>query len=170
MNNWRKGVIMLHLPNPVLNEEEMALLDDAPESCLQQAVQRGALSVDEITENLSPRVAAAVQRIASGERPPTRSGPVAPPQSPDAGMGLGERLFRALKGGDDAPAPPAPPPAPEGPGGGEADWIRRALTPFAELIELLDEQNLTPSEALAAANAIDRALGRYMTGTRYAAP
>jgi hypothetical protein len=76
-----------------------------------------------------------------------------------------------LKGDDDAAAEPPPtPPAPEGPGGGETDWIRQAISPYAELADLLDEQSLTPSEALAAAHAIDHALGRYLTGTRYAAP
>jgi hypothetical protein len=35
---------------------------------------------------------------------------------------------------------------------------------------MLHEKTLTPDEALKAAQAIDRTLGRYMTGTRYAAP
>jgi len=35
---------------------------------------------------------------------------------------------------------------------------------------MLDEQVLTPDEALEAAQAIDHTLDRYMTGTRYAAP
>jgi hypothetical protein len=163
---------MLHLPNPVLNEEEVELLESAPGASLRQAVRRGALSLDEITAGLSPRVAAAIQHVAAGERPATRSVPPAPSQAPS--RGLGEQLFRALKGGDNADPPVAdpstPPPAPEGPGGGEQDWIRHAISPYAELADLLDEQSLTPSEALAAAHAIDHALGRYMTGTRYAAP
>jgi hypothetical protein len=174
MKNRRKGVIMLHLPNPALNEEELELLDDAPGACLRQAVRRGALSLDEITKDLSPRVAAAVQHVAAGERPATRSVAQAPSRDP----GLWERLLRILRGGDDAvrpmaerSAPPtAEPPTPEEPGGHEAGWMRRAVSPYAELAELLDEQSLTPAEAMEAAQAIDHALGRYLTGTRYAAP
>jgi hypothetical protein len=168
MENRRKGVIMLHLPNPALNEEELELLDDAPGACLRQAVRRGALSLDEITAGLSPQVAAAVQHVAASERPATRSVP--PARSPGASRGLGEQLFRRLKGGDDAAPPAAEPPAPEGSGGEETEWVRHALSPYAELAELLNEQSLTPLEAMAAAHAIDHALGRYLTGTRYAAP
>jgi hypothetical protein len=159
---------MLRPPNPILNEEELALLNDAPEMCLRQAVRRGALSLDEITADLSPRVATAVRRVAASERPAVRSVPQAP--SRDPGPGLGEQLFRALKGDDDAAAPSAPPSAPEGPGGREAEWIRRAISPYGELADMLDKESLTPSEAMAAAHAIDHALGRYLTGTRYAAP
>jgi hypothetical protein len=163
---------MLHLPNPVLNEEELELRDGAPGACLRQAVRRGALSLDEITASLSPRVAAAVRRVATGERPAPRS--VAQTRSLGAGPGLGEQLFRALKEGDDAAAPSAPPtalpPTPEEPGGQEAESTRHALSPYAELADMLDEESLTPSEAMAAAHAIDHALGRYLTGTRYAAP
>ena len=154
---------MLQPPNPVLNEKELELLDDAPEACLRQAVRRGALSLDEITTGLSPRVAAAVQRVATGERPATRSGGLA--RDPRAG----DLLRRGLEAGDDAAPPSALPAAPEGPEEWD-EWTRHALSPYSELADLLDEQNLTPSEAMAAAHAIDHALGRYLTGTRYAAP
>jgi hypothetical protein len=38
------------------------------------------------------------------------------------------------------------------------------------LTHLLDEQVLQPGEAMDVAHVIDDLLGRYMTGTRYAAP
>jgi hypothetical protein len=45
---------MLHAPHPDLNEEERALLPDAPEQSLRRAVKRGALSLDHVMEKLSP--------------------------------------------------------------------------------------------------------------------
>ena len=60
-------------PNPALNEEEQALLD--PEACLRRVVRRGALPLDQVTERLSPRVAAVVRCIATGERLPKLPGP-----------------------------------------------------------------------------------------------
>lgn len=140
---------MLNLPNPVLNKEELDLLNSAPEVCLRHVVQRGALSLDEVTAGLSPRVAAAVRFIATGER-------LAMPEG-DAARALGA----------DGPALPA---TPEGPGDREEERASRTLSSHAQLVYLLDEQRLTPSEAMAAAHAIDHALGRYLTGTRYAAP
>ena len=151
---------MLQPPNPVLNEKELELLDDAPEACLRQAVRRGALSLDEITTGLSPRVAAAVQRVAAGERPATRSGGSA------QDLGAADQFRGGIDRGDDLALPTTL----EEPGGWEEEWTRRALSPYSELAHLLDEQNLTPAEAMTAAHAIDHALGRYLTGTRYAAP
>ena len=60
----------LNSPNPALNEKERELLDPAPEECLQHAIRRGALSLDQVTERLSPRVAAVVRCIVTGERTP----------------------------------------------------------------------------------------------------
>jgi hypothetical protein len=37
-------------------------------------------------------------------------------------------------------------------------------------LQLLDQDAVSPDEALQAAHQIDRLLGRYFTGTRYAAP
>ena len=142
---------MLHLPNPVLNEEELELLGDAPEACLRQAVGRGALSLDEVTADLSPRAADAVRRIATGERLD------APGSGLARGLGAAE------------PAPPLALDA-EGRGDWEEEWALRTLSSHAQLAQLVDEQRLTPAEAMAAAHAIDHALGRYLTGTRYAAP
>jgi hypothetical protein len=50
---------LLDHPNPALNEEEVALLIHQPEECLRRAVQRGAISLDQVTEELAPHVAAA---------------------------------------------------------------------------------------------------------------
>jgi hypothetical protein len=155
-----EGAIMLDLPNPVLNEEELDLLSSAPEECLRHAVQRGALSLDEVTADLSPRVAAVVRFIATGER-------LAMPEG-DAIRDPGAAgRSRASPEGSDGPSLPA---TPEGPGDREEEWALRTLSSHAQLVHLLDEQRLTPSEAMAAAHAIDHCLGRYLTGTRYAAP
>ena len=59
---------MLGEPNPTLNEKGQALVDSAPEEYLRHAVQQGALVLDEMLSNLSPRLAAVVQSIATGER------------------------------------------------------------------------------------------------------
>jgi hypothetical protein len=148
---------MLNSLNPALNEEEAALLTSQPEECLRRAVQRGAISLDQVPEALSPRVAAAVRSIVTGERLLT------PPNLPEELT----RSFEQTRG-----HPPA-----------EADMERmrefermqaeqaqKVLAPYPQLQRLLDEQALSGAEATAAAHAIDHMLGRYLTGTRYAAP
>ena len=124
---------MLDIPNPALNEEERALLNLAPEECVRHAIRRGALPLDQITERLSPRVAAIVRSVATGERLPE----------------LNER--------EETSQPPPP-------------GKRSDLFVYPQLQRIVDEEILTLAEALQAAHAIDRALGRYMTGTKYAAP
>jgi hypothetical protein len=52
----------------------------------------------------------------------------------------------------------------------EYDRALGVLTSFPQIAHLLKEQALTPDEAMQAAHAIDNILGRYLTGTRYAAP
>jgi hypothetical protein len=151
---------MLDLPNPVLDKEELDLLNSAPEECLRHVVQRGALSLDEVTADLSPRAAAAVRFIATGER-------LAMPEGDPAwDLGVVGRS-RAVPDGSDGPALPA---TPEGFADREEEHALLTLSSHAQLVHLLGEQRLTPSEAMAAAHAIDHALGRYLTGTRYAAP
>jgi hypothetical protein len=125
---------MLSEPNPALNEEEQALVDSAPEKCLRQAVQRGALALDDMSTKLSPRVAAVVQSIATGER-----------------ISLSD---------EQEPSTMAY----------EYEWTLSVLTPFTQIARLLKEQTLTPDEAMETAHAIDDILGRYMTGSKYAAP
>lgn len=124
--------MLLDAPNPDLNEER-ALLGSAPEECVQRAVRRGALPLDQIIGRLSPRVAAIVRSIATGERLPE----------------LPER--------EEASQPP--------PAGRQSD-----LSAYPQLQRIVDEEILTLAEAFEAAHAVDRALGRYMTGTKYAAP
>lgn len=129
---------------PALNEEEQALLDLHPEECFRRAVQRGAISLDKVTEELAPRLAAAVRSIITGERVSD------PSRQQDPG-----HLPTAAGGG----TPNIPPPS-----------AQDTLAPYPQFRRLLEEQALNWAEALAAANAIDRALGRYLTGTKYAAP
>jgi hypothetical protein len=50
------------------------------------------------------------------------------------------------------------------------EWTLNALGNFSQIGRLLSEQALTPDEAMEAAHAIDNILGRYLTGTKYAAP
>jgi len=64
---------MMLVPNPVLDDEEQELLNAAPEECLRHAIKRGAFSLDQITTDISPRVAAVVRSIATGERIPELS-------------------------------------------------------------------------------------------------
>lgn len=125
---------MLGEPNPTLNEKEQALVDSAPEECLRHAVQRGALTLDEVSPGLSPRVVAVVQSIATGER-----------------VSLPERQEPSSVTRD-------------------YEWTLNALDSFPQIVHLLSEQVLTPDEAMEAAHTIDNILGRYMTGTKYAAP
>jgi hypothetical protein len=125
---------MLGEPNPTLNEKERALVDSAPEECLRRAAQRGALALDEMLSNLSPRLAAVVQSIATGERVslPERQGPSPVTQ--------------------------------------DYEWTLNTLDSFPQIAYLLSEHALTPDEAMEAAHVIDNILGRYLTGTKYAAP
>jgi hypothetical protein len=147
---------MLGEPNPVLNEKEQALVDSAPEECLRHAVQRGALALDEISAKLSPRVIAVVQSIATGERL----------SLPEPGINLqgvsagGGRSRSLQPSGGQEPSAEAQ----------EYEWTLDVLTSFPQIAHLLSEQALTPSEAMEAAHTIDHILGRYLTGTRYAAP
>lgn len=154
---------MLNSPNPALNEEEAALLTSQPEECLRRAVQRGAISLDGVTEDLSPRVAAAVRSIVTGERLPAPPGERSFPDLPEELI----RSFEQTRGRSPA----------------EADLERmrefermqteqaqKVLAPYPQLQRLLDEQALSGAEVTAAAHAIDHILGRYLTGTRYAAP
>jgi hypothetical protein len=136
---------MLNTPNPVLNEEEAALLTPQPEECLRRAVQRGAISLDQVTEELAPHVAAAVCSIVTGERLPV------PPDGAPFPEPTGEQIrkFEQARG-----HPPT-----------EAE-----LEQMHEFVRMQTEQILDEGGAIAAANAIDHALGRYLTGTRYAAP
>ena len=47
---------------------------------------------------------------------------------------------------------------------------RKILFAYPSLQRLIELESLTLEEAYQAAHAIDRAIGRYLTGTRYAAP
>lgn len=122
---------MLHSPNPALNEEEQTLLDPDPEACLRHAVRRGALSLDQVTERLSPRAAAIVRCIVTGERLPELPGP--------------EETYPSA-------------------------WKRSDLSAYPQLGRAVDEEILTLTEAVAAVQGIESALGRYPTGCKYAAP
>ena len=138
---------MIRKPNPILNDEELKLLNSRPEECLRRAVRRGAFSLDQVTQRLPPHVAAAVRSIATGERLATLA--VEPEPEKD--------------GADQSPTHSR-----------AASWsyeqARNTLSGHPQLARMLHEKTLTPDEALEAAQAIDRTLGRYMTGTRYAAP
>ena len=140
---------MFHTPHPDLNEEERAVLGIAPEACLRRAVQRGVLSLDCITEHLSPHTAAVVRSIVAGERAPEPSVEEAfsPPKSEPANLP------------EVATAPDAR---------WQADY--QSLGAWPGLQRAVDEDLLTPGEALGVANTTDRSLGRYMTGPLYAAP
>ena len=126
-------------PNSALNDEEKALLELYPEECFRHAVQRGAIPLNMVIEELDPRVATAVRSTVTGERVPAISIEQTSGQAPAAT----ER---------------------------EISLAQSCLTPYPKFLRLLEEQTLSWAEALAAANAIDRTLGRYMTGTKYAAP
>lgn len=155
---------MLHVPTFDLENGEAGLLDNAPELLLRRATARNAVSLDHIAADLPPRSAAAVRAIATGERsslldqdeisfleePPLfEFGVAAEDDQPDSD----ERQA------DDQGARDA------------AGWIRQTLSqPYPQLLELVDQDALSPDEALRAAHQIDGLLGRYLTGTRYAAP
>ena len=155
--------LLLRDPNPVLNEEEVALLELQPEECFRRAVQRGVLALDQVIEDLAPRVAAAVQSVITGERVPA---PPADEPSPD----LTEEQIRDL-----ARAQGHPPTAAELERAREFAKMQTALAkeylaPYPQFQGLLEAHILNRDEATAAAHAIDLALGRYLTGTKYAAP
>ena len=50
------------------------------------------------------------------------------------------------------------------------EWTLNTLDSFPQIVHLLSEHALTPDEAMEAAHVIDNILGRYLTGTKYAAP
>ena len=140
-----------HKPNLILNDEEQELLGTAPEGCLRRVVARGALPLDQITESLPPRVAAALRSIVTGERLAALD--VEPePERDITDWGL----TRAM---DDSSWPQA-----------AVSLVREMLPSHPQLVRMLDEEILTPGETMDVAHAIDYALGRYLTGTRYAAP
>lgn len=133
---------MLHNPNPVLNREERELLDSRPEECLRRAVRRSALPLDQITAGLPAPVRAAVRSIATGERPP-----------------------RARARGKPDPGGPQARP------GRAADSANYGLGQvYPHLEALIAAGVITPEEAMEAVRQVDSVLGRYATGTRYAAP
>lgn len=144
----------MFVPNQLLNDQERALLEDTPEECLRRVVDRGALSLDQISEGLEPRIAAVVRSLATGERvdwPPELA------ERDEAGR-RGE-LTRSMA---DAPRPERE--------GRAIEVMRTILSPFPRLLHLVEQGTLSPDEALRAARTVDYALGRYPTGTRYAVP
>jgi hypothetical protein len=138
-----------NLPNLVLDEEEQALRDSDPEACFRHAIQRGALSLDQVTASLSPRIAAALHSIAAGERSPATGLSIARTLDPQETQPGKRQLLEQ---------------------GSELASARQMLAGHPQLTWMLDEQILGPGQALQAARALDHLLGRYMTGTRYAAP
>jgi len=148
---------MLNNPNPVLNAEEVALLTPQPEECFRRAVQRGAITLDQVTEPLAPHVAAAVRSIVTGERLPA---------SPD----LPEELIRQFEQARGHPPTEADLEQMRGFVRAQTEQAQEILTSYPHLRHLLDEQLLTGGGAIAAVNAIDHILGRYLTGTLYAVP
>ena len=154
---------MLNSPNPTLDKEEAALLTSQPEECLRRVVQRGAISLDQVTEELSPRVAAAVRSIVTGERLPAL---------PDerSSTDLPEELIRSFEQARGHPPTEADMERMREFERMQTEQAQKVLPPYPQLQRLLDEQALSGAEATAAAHAIDHALGRYLTGTRYAAP
>jgi hypothetical protein len=139
---------MFRTPNPALDEKEQGLLHSAPEECLRHAVQRGAVALDEGL--LSPRVVAVLQSIVTGERLSL------PEQEP----GLNVAMRAAMPSEEKWQEWQAE----------EQERTLKTLSEFPQLTRLLSDQVLTPGEAMEAAHAIDGILGRYLTGTRYAAP
>lgn len=132
-----------------LDEEERALCDSAPEECFRHAIRRGALSLDEATARLSPRIAAVIRSIATGERLTALD--------PETTRSIGAQL-----------TPPDRPQSRER--SQERETTRKVLAGHPQLTQMLDERILGPGEALGIAQALDTILGRYMTGTKYAAP
>jgi hypothetical protein len=154
---------MLGRPNPTLNEKEQALVNSAPEECLRQVVQRGAISLDQVTEELSPRAAAAVRNIVTGERLPAPPGERSFPDLP-------EELIRSFEQARGRSPTEADLEQMREFVRAQTEHAQEILAPYPQLQRLLDERALSGVEATAAAHAIDHILGRYLTGTRYAAP
>ncbi len=130
-------------PHSALNPEEQALLNHQPEECLRRAVQRGALSTEQIGAGLSPRLHTVLQAVVSGERPPLPPEPAAS----HSGSRQEHRVHPAIR-----------------------EIERQSLSVYPTLLALVDEQDLSTREALEVAHAVDDLLGRYPTGARYAAP
>jgi hypothetical protein len=141
---------MLNNPNPLLNDEEAALLADSPEECLRRAVGRAALSLDEITVGLPSQVAAAIRGIVTGERPAAlRAAAPAADSEPGALLTLSDPQDSA--------------------------WVYEPVhswlaEPYPRLDGWLSAGSLTPDETMSAVQKVDATLGRYPTGARYAAP
>jgi len=156
---------MLHVPAFELEDGEADLLDNAPELLLRRAVARNAVSLDRIAADLPPRSSAAVRAIATGER-----------------EALPEEDLRFFLEEEPAMFEFGNLPETDGPSSDENDaheqevqenarWIKDAISrPYPQLLGLIEQDALSPDEALQAANQIDGLLGRYLTGTRYAAP
>ena len=125
------------------------MCDSAPEECFRHAIRRGALSLDEATARLSPRIAAVVRSVATGERL------TAPDMARTRSMGVQTT----------PPDRPRPREQPQ-----EREMVQKILSHHPQLAQMLDERILEPGEALGVAQALDGILGRYTTGTRYAAP
>jgi hypothetical protein len=138
---------MDHRPSPILNDEEQELLNDAPEECLRHVIEREALPLDLIIASLSPRVAAAVRSIATGER--------------SAALDVEPGPTREIV--DESPARSTA-------DSQLREWTRGMLSNHPQLLRMLDQRFLTAEEAIEATHAIDHILGRYLTGTRYAVP
>ena len=139
---------MAHRTSPILNDEERKLLNTAPEECLRRVVQRGALPLNQITDDLPPRVTAAVRSIATGERLAALD--VEPePERDMTDWGLTHSMDASYR---------------------SHASVREMLPGHPQLVRMLDEEILTPDEAMDVVHAIDYALGRYLTGTRYAVP
>lgn len=150
---------MLDTSNPILNDEEKALLlEGQPEECLRRAVARSALSLDRIAAGLPAHIATAVRGIVTGERPPgPNQRPAPPPARTEDRFGV---IFRKILIEQQRQEQER-----------EAEQAHDCLGPFyPSLDRLLADELLTPDEAMRAAHSVDAALGRYTTGTRYAAP
>jgi hypothetical protein len=155
---------MLHNPSFELENGEWDLLDNAPEVLLRRAVDRNAVSLDRLAADLPPRSAAAVRAIAAGERPsfPEEEEIEFLEEPAMFEFGVAAQEDRSRSGERDAGDQGA---------WDEAGWIRQTLSqPYPQLLQLVDQEALSPEEAMQAANQIDGLLGRYFTGTRYAAP
>jgi hypothetical protein len=158
-------------PRLVLNEEEQALRDSDPEACLRHALRRGALSLDQVTASLSPHAGAVVHSIVTGEQLP----------EPGKPSGLGA-VLRSIFTGERASESSGEETLPlqesasaqrleleeQLAASWQADY--QSLAAWPGLQRAVDEGVLTPVDALEIAHTIDGSLGRYMTGTRYAAP
>lgn len=153
----------MHFLNPLLNEDEAVLRSAEPEECLRRAVARGAISPESVGAGLPDRVAAVLRHVVAGERLP------APQDCGDeaaAGPAGGPSAGEGAAVGEGRPAVPALPDAARR----EWEWTTAVLSGFPGLLEALEQGALSPSEAVQAAQAVDGLLGRYLTGTRYAAP